>query len=526
MPAPEQNKPASSHHAFLGHFPIISACTFLSRILGLARDVLWTAYFGATLASSAWVTAWTVPNVFRALFGEGAVNSAMVPTFTESLARRTPEETQKLYAVTFTAMLVTLGAITVVIEAALGVAWLACGFEGKNRLLVIYAAAMMPYMPLICIAGYFMAVLNARKHFFAPAFMPAILNIVWIAAILLFRRFPVEQAVLWIALSTLAAGLVQVLFQVPFARRQGWRPGLDFDFAYPPFRQILLLLAPVLLGSAVIEINVLVNRSLAFYAVPYEGAPACLFFADRLVQIPMAMVGLAISTAVLPALSLHATMGDTGEFRKTLGAAVRTTMFLVIPAAIGLIALADPMVQVFFQRGKFDAEAAHRTAWVIRLYGLGLWAQSGIFVLLRAFYALKDTKTPVRISIATVALNLALNLSVVWFLGEKGLALSTAVCAMAQFVVLYLLLRKRLARIEGHETLTSALKTLAASLLMGAAAFAAWYYLWPAHGGTLLRIGALAAIVIGSTAIFLGVAAMLEIKEMKRILDAVARRKA
>ena len=520
----DQPEKSASHHHFLKSVPVISACTFLSRILGLARDVLWARYFGAGPVSSAFVTAWTVPNIFRALFGEGAVNSAMVPTFAESLKTRTPEETQKLYAVTFTAMLVTLGAITVLVELALGATALAGHFAPKDRLLIRYTAAMMPYMPLICIAGYFMAVLNARKHFFAPAFMPAILNLVWIAAILLFARLPAEQAVLYISLSTLAGGLAQVLFQVPFARRQGWRLGLDFDFAYPPFRQILMLLAPVLIGSAVIEINVLVNRSLAFWAVSYEGAAACLFFADRLVQIPMAMVGLAISTAVLPSLSDHATLNDMPQFRRTLGSAVRTTMFLVLPAAAGLIALATPMVEVFFRRGAFSPEAAERTAWLIRLYGLGLWAQSGIFVLLRAFYALKDTRTPVRVSIAAVALNLALNLTLVWSLAEKGLALSTAVCAMAQFCVLYAILRKRLGRIEGRETLVSALKALAASLVMGAAAFAAWYYLWPENRGLFLRIGALALMVAGSAGIFFTAAAALRVPEAKRLLGAIRRR--
>ena len=515
--------------------PVISACTLLSRVLGLVRDVLWTAHFGAGMASSAWAVAVTVPNVFRALFGEGAVNSAMVPTFTESLKTRTAEETQKLYAVTFTAMLLTLGAITLLVELGLGAAALAGNYSGENRLFIRYAAAMMPYMPLICLAGYFMAVLNAQKHFFAPAFMPAILNVVWIAAILLFARFPVEDAVLYVSFSTLLAGLLQVLFQVPFARKRGWKFALDFDFAYPPFRQIVFLLVPVLIGSGVIEINVLVNRMLAFKAVPYEGAPACLFFADRLVQIPMAMVGLAISTAVLPALSAHAVLLDMGEFRRTLGSAVRTTMFLVIPASIGLIALAEPMVEVFFRRGAFDVEAAQRTAWVIRLYGIGLWAQSGIFVLLRAFYALKDTKTPVRVSIATVCLNLALNLSVVWFLAEKGLALSTAVCAMAQFVVLYALLRRRLGssseasakeeRIEGRATLVSAVETLSASLVMGGVAYLGWHFFWPAHAGILARAAALAGIVLVSAGVFVAAAAMLGVDEMKRILR-LGRRKA
>ena len=530
MNEPAQSPPSVSaetpahHHGFLKHVPVISACTLLSRVLGLVRDVLWARYFGAGLVSSAFLTAWNVPNLFRALFGEGAVNSAMVPTFTESLKTRTPEETQKLYSVTFTAMLLALGALTLAIELGLAALGWRGGFSEKTTLLIRYTMALLPYMPLICLAGFFMAMLNARRHFFAPAFMPAILNIVWIAAIVVFARpkAPLADAALYVSLATVFAGLLQVLFQVPFAAARGFRLRLSFDFSHPGFRQILALLVPVVVGAAAIEVNVLVDRGLAYFAVPYKGAPACLFFGNRLVQLPMAMVGLAISTAVLPALSAHAALNEMEHFRRTLSAALRSTMFLTIPASVGLMALSGPIVDVFFRHGHFDMEAALRTAWVIVCYCLGLWGQSAVFVLLRAFYALKDTKTPVRVSLSMVALNVALNLTFVWFLEEKGLALATSICGMTQFVVLSAILRRRIGPLGGEDAAGSVAKTVAASVIMGECALLAWARFWPwehlypGRPGTLLRLGVLAAIVVGASAVFVATAALLKMPELKQ----------
>jgi len=514
-----------SHRSFMGATWVISGWTVLSRLLGLVRDVLWAKYVGSGLVSSAFWTAFTVPNAFRAIFGEGAANSAMVPTFTESHAKSTPEDTQRLYSVTFTVMLLVLGAVTILVELVLAALGHAADFKQKTELLIRYMAVLMPYMLLICLAGFFMAVLNARRHFFAPAFMPAILNIVWIAAVVVFARGGkgpggLEQAVLYIALSTLLAGLLQVLFQVPFARRQGMRLGLSLDVAHPGFRQILRLLAPVVIGSAAIEVNVLVNRTLAFYAIAsYDGAPTCIYFADRIVQIPMAMIGLAISTAVLTPLSEHAALRDMESFRRTLASALRLTLFLTVPAAAGLMALAPSIIDVFFRHGRFalDPQAAPRTAWVVFFYCLGLWAQTGVFVLLRGFYALKDTRTPPRVAVLNVLFNIALNLTFVWFLEERGLALGTALSAMAQFTALFLILRRRLGGLNGRNILVTSLKTAAISLVMGAAAAAVWYWLWPA-AGRWERVLTLAGMLALSAGIFAAGALLLRMPELKQVL--------
>ena len=521
---PREVRVDDSHHSFMGATWVISACTMFSRVLGLVRDVLWARYVGSGLISSAFVTAWTVPNAFRAIFGEGAANSAMVPTFTESQTKGDPEDTRRLYSVTFTVMLLVLGAVTILIELALAALGHAADFEQKTQLLIRYMAVLMPYMLLICLAGFFMAALNARRRFFAPAFMPALLNIVWIAGVLVFARGAkgpegLEQAVLYIALSTLLAGILQVLFQVPFARRAGMRLGFSLDLSHPGFRQILRLLAPVVIGSAAIEVNVLVNRTLAFYAVSYDGAPTCLFFADRIVQIPMAMIGLAISTAVLTPLSEHAAVHDMERFRRTLASALRLTLFLTVPAAAGLMALAPSIIDVFFQHGRFaaDVQAAPRTAWVVFFYCLGLWAQTGVFVLLRGFYALKDTRTPPRVAVLNVLFNIALNLTFVWFLEERGLALGTAISAMAQFTALFLILRRRLGRLDGRNILLTTLKTGVISMVMGAAAAAACHWWWPSAGGWERPL-MLAGMLVLSAGIFACGARLLRMPELKQVL--------
>jgi putative peptidoglycan lipid II flippase len=489
-------------------------------VLGLARDVLWARYFGDSPASSAFVTAWTVPNVFRALFGEGAVNSAMVPTFTESLKTRTPEETGRLYSVTFTVMLIALGALTLLIELGLAAAGVWGDLSEKTALLLKYTAAMMPYMPLICLAGFFMAALNAQKHFFAPAFMPALLNVVWIGAIIVFARPPLEDAGLWVAFATVFAGLLQVLFQVPFAAARGMRLRLSLDIHNPAFRQILTLLAPVVIGSAAIEVNVLVNWGLAYFAVPYKGAAACLFFGNRMVQLPMAMVGLAISTAVLTPLSEHAALKDMLAFRRTLSSALRFNLFLTVPASAALVALASPIVEVLFRHGKFGPEAATRTVWVILFYCIGLWAQTGVFVILRAFYALKDTRTPPRVAIANVLLNIALSLVFIFVLRleERGLALATSLCGIVQFSTLFLILRKRIGLLGGRGIAFTAMKSFAVSVVMAAFGAGLWWMWWPESSGIVIRAGALVALCLGCGLIFAAGTAALRMPELKQLL--------
>ena len=512
--------PDGEHHAFIGAAKLIAACTMLSRVLGLVRDIMMATFFGAAAVSDAFFTAWKIPNLFRRLFGEGAVSSALVPTFTASIKTRSDEQTRKLFSVTFTAMFLLLGALTLLIEGVVnGLLWWG-EFTPRTTLLLQYLAILMPYMVLICLSAFLMAVLNAYKHFFAPAMMPVVLNVVWIGGLYLIMLLVGDQAAggRWLSIVILIGGGLQLLFQVPFAMRRGLRLRPSTDFSDPEFRRILRLWVPVVIGSAVVQVNALVDHGLAYFVVPYTGAPTFLHYGNRLMHLPIALIGVAISTAVLPTLSEHAAGEEPEKFKRSLIAALRVTLFLAMPAGIGLMATSRPLVEVIFRHGAFTLTAAGRTAWVVFCYALGIWAHTGVFVLLRAFYAVRDTRTPLRVALVMVLLNLALNLTLIWFLAEAGLALATSISGMAQFVVLWVILRKRLGRLGGRDVAHSSLKTLAMSLVMGAAAAAAWHYLWPEDAWIGVRVGVLAGIILGAMGVFAAGAALLRMSELRQIL--------
>jgi putative peptidoglycan lipid II flippase len=511
-----------SHHSFLGSAKIIAACTLLSRALGMVRDMAMAAFFGAAAGpvSDAFFTAWRIPNLFRRLFGEGAVSSALVPTFTESIKARDDVSTQALFSVTFTIWFIFLAALTLVLEAViLGLSFTTV-FGERTQLLLKYATILSPYMLLICLAAFFIGVLNAHRHFFAPAVMPAMLNVTWIAALAAFflLRTSTEKAGAWLSVAVLVGGLIQVLMQVPYARHFGVRLRPSLEVGHPGFRQILGLMGPVILGSAVVQINTLVDGMLAYYLVPGRGAATYLFYGNRLDQFPLAIIGVAISTAVLTPLSEHAAANDLPRFKRTLASALRMTLFLGIPSAVGLMTLCSPIVEVIYQRKAFTSADTLRTAWVLFYYGMAVWAHAGVFVILRAFYALKDTRTPPKVAAWMVLLNLVLNLTFVWPLKEGGLALATSLCGGVQLAILILALRKRIGLMGARGIVMTGLKTTLVSLAMGAAAFAGWYWLWPTGGRTIVRLGMLVALLVAAVGIFIGGSLLLRMPELKQIM--------
>lgn len=491
-----------------------------SRVLGMVRDAVMAAYFGAGNVSSAFFLAWSFPNLFRRLFGEGAASSALVPTFASSIKTRPNEETQRLFSVTFTAMFLFLTALTILIEAVVTGFRLWGTFGTKTTLMLEYTSWLMPYMVLICLSAFFMAVLNAHRHFFAPAMMPVVLNVVWIAGLYVVAHVVDNRMTggRWLAMVILVGGALQMLFQVPFALTRGMRLRPSLDFSHPGFRQVVRLWLPVIIGSAVIQVNTLADRGLAFFVVAHPGSVAFLWFGNRLMHLPLSLIGVAISTAALTPLSEHAAAGQTEAFKRTLMSALRLALFLAIPAGIGLMALAAPVVEVIFRRGEFTGSDVTRTARVLLFYGVGIWAQTGVFVLLRAFYALKDTRTPLGVAAAMVALNLTLNLTLIWFLAEAGLALATSISGIVQFAVLFVVLRRRLGPLGGRTVAVVSMKTLAVSLVMGGLAALAWHCCWPTGAGTFARAGVLSGIVLGAVALFAAGTRLLRMDELTQVL--------
>jgi len=452
----------------------IAGCTFLSRILGFVRDVLSAHFFGTGMAMDAFVLAFTVPNLFRRLFGEGALSAAFIPVFTEYRERRRAErshdraEATRLFSVCLTSLSIVLGAAVV---AGWAVCWLlprVAPLSDKMALCLGLLRVMLPYALFICVAALFAAALQVHGQFAIPALAPVLLNVCWIAGLVLLCP---TFGIYGIAAAVLLGGALQAAMQVRPLARRGTRVGLVMDWRHEGMRRVARLMLPVMVGLGVMQVNVLFDRIIAEACVPGHGANSALYFGNRLMQFPLGVFGIAMATAVFPALSRYAVAGDNAGLLATLQRSVRIILFITLPTLALTVVLRQEIVSLVFQRGGFDAESTRRTASVLMFYILGLWAYSGLHIVTRAFYAMQDTRTPVRVGVAMVGCNLALNLTLVWALQEAGLALSTAITGAANLGIMLYLLRRRLGAIGGAALLRSALRSGAAACV---AAIGAW----------------------------------------------------
>lgn len=408
---------------------ILALSTGASRLLGFVRDILLAGLFGTAVQAQAFVVAFRLPNLMRDLVAEGAVTSAFVPVLSWYRARGEREEFWRLSQALLTRMIALLCAVGVmgVLAAQPIVRVLAPGFiedPEKFALTVRLTRLLFPFIALVGLWAYFMGVLNSLRHFAVPALGPAILNIAMIVSCVWFvpRTSP---GVVAVAAGVLIGGAIQLAVQLPIAARLGFR--WRWRWSHPGSRDILRLLGPRMLGSAVYQISVFVDTALASLSVIVgEGAVAALYFANRLVQLPLALFGTASAQASLPSLAEHAAHRDMDGFRATLLSVMRMVGFVILPAAAGLIVLAFPIVGGLFERGAFDHRATVMTAQALTCYALGLWAYAASKVLSGAFYALQDTRTPVKLAAEAVAINVLLSLALMGPLKVNGLALAAA----------------------------------------------------------------------------------------------------
>jgi putative peptidoglycan lipid II flippase len=491
-----------------------AAGTLASRVLGLARDVITAGMFGTGAAMDMFVIAFTVPNLFRRLFGEGAMNASFVPEFTrEDSAGGDP---RRLLNAVMTSLAALLLGITVI-------GWVACGgvlFFGpqteKARLFCLLLMILLPYMPLICLSAVQAAALNVRGHFLRPALAPTFMNLCWIGAALLFgRRYGISA----VAVGIIVSGALQFLWQARMLRgeRLTFRP--VWALMHPGLRRIGALMLPAALGVGVIQLNAVADKVIAQFCVPGNGANSALYYGMRLMQFPLGVLGIALATAVLPTFSRRLAEGDEEGYRESVNLALRTAFFLALPCMAMLMALGVPMVRILFQRQEFTAESTMRSAAVLFYYSVGLWAFCGVQVLARGFYARQDTATPVRVAAGMVAVNLTLNLTLVWTMREAGLALASSLAGIGNLMVLYILLRRRVELRGTRSVVESGLK----SGLAAAAAGASAYFVIRIPMGTGLAADVLslgcALIVGGSVYLFLSwVVASPELGELARAL--------
>jgi putative peptidoglycan lipid II flippase len=452
---------------------VVSLFTLMSRVLGLVRDMVIASFFGASIAADAFVVAFKIPNMLRRFTAEGSMTIAFIPVFTEYLKTKSKKDAFELARIILTLLSLLLVFLTV--SGILLSPWIVkiiapgfCDEAAKYELTVLLTRITFPYIFLVSIVAFFMGVLNSMKHFAAPAAAPVFLNVGIIGATL-FVAPHLSEPVVSTAAGVLIGGVLQVMLQLPFVLKKGlslkplWQP------SHPAVKRIGLLILPALFGSAIYQINQLVSTLLASYL--QEGSVSWLYYADRLVELPLGVFAIAISTAALPSLSRQALEKKEDAFIDTLNHSLKLTFFITIPSLVGLIVLGKPIIQLFFQRGEFDVFSRNMTSVALVYYSMGLWAFSGVKIVVSAFYALQDTKTPVRVSAITFLTYLTLGMSLMGPLQHGGLALALSLSSAVNFLLLVYLLKKRLRSWKLKPVLLSVLKVVLASLIMGAGVF-------------------------------------------------------
>ncbi len=481
--------PHLSRHPLIAGMQITSLGTLLGRVLGMFRDMATAALLGLGRGGvmDAFVIAFRIPNLFRRLFGEGALTASYLPVLTAHL-ENDRQTARRLASVVVTLLAVLLTAVVAVGELIFGLIWLVWGDVEGVRLLMGLSAVMLPYLILICIAAQLTTMLYASQHFTVPALTPAMLNVVWLIAAWVAARWfagdQVTQAYV-LAAGVIVAGVAQVVVQLPMLRRLGFHFDYNWSAARDGIRQIGRNLAPMLVGLAVTQINTFNDSFIAWGlaraadgpeyiswlagAVRYpmeQGAAAAIYYGERLYEFPLGIVGTAVAVAIFPLLSRHAARGDRRQLGTDMTLGLRLVICLGVPAGVGLILLAEPLARLLFQHGQFGPNDTIRAARMIACYASGVWAYCASPVIIRGFYALNDAGTPVRVAVWMVALNLALNLTLIWPLAEAGLAISTAVAAAVQLFVLVFIFSRRHAVIGWRPLTATAVRTIVATLVM------------------------------------------------------------
>jgi putative peptidoglycan lipid II flippase len=503
-----------------------------SRALGVARETVLAALFGAGMEMDAFNVAFRIPNLLRDLFAEGAMSAAFVPTFTRTLTLRDRDAAWRLGNLVINALLV----VTVLV-VVLGLAFASpithaiapeyASVPGKLELTTRLTRIMLPFLTTVAVAVAMMGMLNSLHRFFIPALSPAMFNVATILCA--FTLVPVMRrlgipGVTAIAIGTLLGGLGQMLVQWPLLRREGFRYRATLDFTDPDLREVLRLMGPGTVGLAAVQINVFVNTVLA--TSQQEGAVSWLSYAFRLMYLPIGLFGVSIATAALPDISRQATAGDTPAMRRTISGALRMMLMLNVPATIGLIALAQPIVALLLERGRFTAWDTAATASALMFYAPGLLGYSAVKIASPTFYSLRDSRTPVVVSVIAVLANLGINLGLVRVLGFRGLALGTAMAAILNALALLWLLHRRLDGLDGRRVAIALAKIMIASILMGLAAHytSAWLAYAIPSTAFYWKAVRLASAIAAGLAVLVASARLLRIAEFEEAVKRIVRR--
>ena len=461
---------------------LVSALTLGSRVLGLIRDVLFFSCFGTSAAGAAFIFAFTLPNLFRRMLGEGALTSALVPVLSDTFENGGKDSGFALLNKVLTRLLgwlIPIVAVCCLLAWQAGTNWIADGKWARGMELV---AITLPYLILICLTAMIVATLNVRKRFGTGASAPILLNVAMIGTLLLFGSTGsgVNFDFLAFALcgGVLVGGGLQLLVpSVNLIRAEGWRPRMDWTGSVE-LGKVWALFVPGVLGAAVLQINILVSRTLA-YSLEEEGAVSILFLAARLIELPLGVFAIAVTTVVFPLLAKMRSRKDDAGYLAAFEQGLRLTLAVTLPAAVGLILLRDPIIGFLFDWGSFGADDVGRTAPVLAIVAVGMPFFATAAFVTRGFHARKDMRTPVRGAVVSLVVNVVISVASVLYLGEWAmLGLASANVLASVFQSTYLL--RKFAAEEGKGPLDLHLglgSTLGACVLMGLAAWGGWEWI-------------------------------------------------
>lgn len=501
---------------------LMGLATALSRVLGFVRDWLIAVTYGTSITAQAFVVAFRIPNLFRDLVAEGASSSAFVPVFSRVRAQEGERSWALLAQAVWCRMAPVFSVLCLLgVLAAPWMVWvIAPGFRPDpelTRLTVELTRILFPFIGIVGVAGFFMGVLNSIHRFFLPSLGPVMFNIGMIAGILFWAEG--GRGLAW---GVILGGILQVLIQVPVIRRAGVDLSLRLrPPKHPATAQINRMMVPRIAGSAVHQVNVIVDTVFASFAsLVGSGGVAALYFANRFLQMPLAIFGISMAQAALPVLSAQVAAGDIPAVRRTFGMALRSSLMIAIPSTVGLIVMGRPIIQTLLEHGEFSARATDMTTRALQWYALGLSSFCAIKVLANTLYAFHDTWAPVRSAAIALVINIALNALLVFPMGLSGLALATAVSSTWNAMDHYRAVRRRLGPLPPGFRAAVA-KAVAASLGMGAVARGLWELGSPAalRAGTPAAVGWLLFSIAASIAAFQLLALALKIDEARHLMD-------
>ena len=511
---------------------VTAAATLTSRILGVLREQVLASMFGAGNAMDAYNVAFRVPNLVRDLFAEGALSAAFVPTFTRELAAGGKESAWRLGNIVLNALLIVTGVLAIagiVFSRPLVTAFAGdyAAVPGKLALTLLLTRIMVPFLILVALAATLMGMLNSLHRFFIPALSPAMFNVATIVCA--FALVPVMPRVglppiAAIAIGTLVGGVGQIALQWPSLRRAGFRYRPILDLRDSGLRRVLWLMGPGTIGLAATQVNVFVNTVLA--TGQGTGAVSWLNYAFRIMYLPIGLFGISVATAAVPTVSRHAAAGDRPAIRRTMADGLTLMMMLNVPATVGLIVLSTPIVRLIFERRAFTAADTAATAGALQFYAVGLLGYAVVRIASPTFYAMNDSRTPVKISLVAVLVNVALSLTLVRLIGYRGLALGTSIAALVNAAALLFLLRRRLGGLEGRRIAGAFMRITVATVIMGIAAATARTALeaWLPGNALGLQVTRLGVSIAAAMAVLAVAAHMLRVPGFREGAGFVAAR--